>query len=144
MESWPASESCPGRQRTLDAVNEQLEKAIEQMRVSNAALVATRQELHSLTSLLDTMQQEVEMLSHDGARIRTSYFFFVPRYAATSEASRRSMVSSMTPIASTARSRCMMRSRKIAAPGIPLRYRATCLRICGTARGSPSSSTIVR
>jgi PAS domain-containing protein len=73
MESWPASESCPGRQRTLDAVNEQLEKAIEQMRVSNKALLATRQELHALTNLLDTMQQEVEMLSHEVVRLKDGY-----------------------------------------------------------------------
>jgi PAS domain-containing protein len=70
MGSWPASESSPG---TLDAVNEQLEKAIKQMRVSNAALVATRQELHSLASILDTMQQEVEMLSHELKRLKDGY-----------------------------------------------------------------------
>lgn len=70
MGSRPASESSPG---TLDAVNEELEKAIEQMRVSNAALLATRQGLHSLTALLDTMQQEVEMLSHELKRLKDSY-----------------------------------------------------------------------
>jgi PAS domain-containing protein len=54
-------------------VNEQLEKAIEQMRVSNKALLATRQELQSLTALLSTMQQEVEMLSHEVVRLKDSY-----------------------------------------------------------------------
>ena len=54
-------------------VNEQLEKTIEQMRVTNAALLATRQELHSLTTLLDTMQQEVEMLSHELKRLKDGY-----------------------------------------------------------------------
>ena len=49
----PAVEINPGKQEALESVNEQLEKAIEQMRVANEALLTTRQELHSLTTLLE-------------------------------------------------------------------------------------------
>jgi transcriptional regulator of aromatic amino acid metabolism len=70
MGSCPASESSPG---TLDAVNKQLEKAIEQLRVSNAALLSTRQDLRSLTTLLDTMQQEVEVLGYELKRLKDGY-----------------------------------------------------------------------
>jgi transcriptional regulator with PAS, ATPase and Fis domain len=73
MQSVPAGEIGPGEQQALELVNEQLEKAIEQMRVANEALLATQQELQSLTSLLDTMHQEVESLSHELVRLRDGY-----------------------------------------------------------------------
>jgi hypothetical protein len=52
-----------------------LEKAIEQMRVTSEALLATQRELHSLTTLLDTMQHEVELLSHELVRLRDGYVY---------------------------------------------------------------------
>jgi transcriptional regulator with PAS, ATPase and Fis domain len=73
MQSAPASEIAPGKQEALEQVNEQLEKAIEQMRQANEALLATQQELHSLTTMLDTMQQEVQVLSHELVRLRDGY-----------------------------------------------------------------------
>jgi transcriptional regulator with PAS, ATPase and Fis domain len=73
MQSVPAGEIGPGEQQALELVNEQLEKAIEQMRVANEALLATQQELQSLTSLLDTMHQQVESLSHELVRLRDGY-----------------------------------------------------------------------
>jgi transcriptional regulator with PAS, ATPase and Fis domain len=73
MQSIPEGEIGPGKQAALELVNEQLEKAIEQMRVTNEALVATQRELYSLTSLLDAMHQEVESLSHELVRLRDGY-----------------------------------------------------------------------
>lgn len=75
MQSVPAGEISPGKQEALESVNEQLEKAIEQMRVTSEALLTTQRELHSLTILLDTMQQEVELLSHELVRLRDSYVY---------------------------------------------------------------------
>jgi PAS domain-containing protein len=68
-----AGEIEPGKQEGLELVNEQLEKAIEQMRLANEALLATQQELHSLTTLLSTMHEEVEFLSHELVRLRDGY-----------------------------------------------------------------------
>jgi transcriptional regulator with PAS, ATPase and Fis domain len=73
MQSAPAGEIPPGKREALELVNEQLEKAIEQMRIANEALLATQQELHSLTTMLDTMQREVEVLSYEVVRLRDGY-----------------------------------------------------------------------
>jgi transcriptional regulator with PAS, ATPase and Fis domain len=75
MQSVPAGEISPGKQEALESVNEQLEKAIEQMRVTNDALLATQRELRSLTTLRDTMHQEVELLSHELVRLRDGYVY---------------------------------------------------------------------
>ena len=75
MQSAPTGEISPGKQEALESVNEQLEKTIEQMRVTSEALLTTQRELHSLTILLDTMQQEVELLSHELVRLRDSYVY---------------------------------------------------------------------
>jgi transcriptional regulator with PAS, ATPase and Fis domain len=73
MQSAPEIEIAPGKQEALELVNEQLEKAIEQMRLANEALLATQQELHSLTRLVDSMHREVEVLSHELVRLRDGY-----------------------------------------------------------------------
>jgi PAS domain-containing protein len=75
MQSLPAGVISPGKQEVLESVNGQLEKAIEQMRMANEALLTTQRELHSLTTLLDTMQHEVELLSHELFRLRNSYVY---------------------------------------------------------------------
>jgi transcriptional regulator with PAS, ATPase and Fis domain len=75
MQAVPAGEISPGKQEALESVNEQLEKAIEQMRMANDALLATQRELHSLTTLVDTMHQKVELLSHELVRLRDSYVY---------------------------------------------------------------------
>jgi transcriptional regulator with PAS, ATPase and Fis domain len=75
MQSVPTVEISPGKQEALESVNEQLEKAIEQMRVANEALLITQRELHSLTTLVDTMHLEVELLSHELFQLRDSYVY---------------------------------------------------------------------
>ncbi len=75
MQSVPAGEISPGKQEALESVNEQLEKTIEQMRVTSETLLTTQRELHALTILLDSMQQEVEFLSHELVRLRNSYVY---------------------------------------------------------------------
>jgi PAS domain-containing protein len=75
MQAVPAGEIVPGKQEALESVNEQLEKAIEQMRTANEALLATQRELHSLTTLLDTMYQRVDLLSHELVRLKDSYAY---------------------------------------------------------------------
>ncbi len=66
---------------------------------------------------------------------------YVANHAAAAPSSD-AIVSSTTATTSRARSRCTIRSRSIAACGMPFKYRLRCLRICGTARASPSSSTM--
>jgi PAS domain-containing protein len=75
MQAVPAGEIVPGKQEALESVNEQLEKAIEQMRTANEALLATQRELHSLTTLLDTMHQRVDLLGHELVRLKDSYAY---------------------------------------------------------------------
>jgi transcriptional regulator with PAS, ATPase and Fis domain len=75
MQAVPAGEVSPGKPEALDSVNEQLEKAIEQMRVTSDALLATQRELHSLTTLLDVMHHEVEVLSHELVQLRDGYVY---------------------------------------------------------------------
>jgi PAS domain-containing protein len=75
MQAVPAGETRPGKQEALESVNEQLEKAIEQMRMANDALLATQRELHSLTTQLGTMHQKVELLSHELVRLRDGYVY---------------------------------------------------------------------
>jgi transcriptional regulator with PAS, ATPase and Fis domain len=73
MQSLPPKESAPGKHNALESVNKELENAIEQMRLANQALLATQQELHSLTNLVESMQQEIELLNHEVVRLRSGY-----------------------------------------------------------------------
>jgi PAS domain-containing protein len=61
------------KQGDLRIVNEKLEKAIEQLRLTSQALQATNQELCSLNDELEMMNEEVEILSNEVSRLRKGY-----------------------------------------------------------------------
>ena len=73
MQSLPPNESARSKDKDLAVVNRQVENAIEQLRLANQALVATHQELHSLTSLVESMHHELDMLSDEIVRLRAGY-----------------------------------------------------------------------
>ena len=75
MQSLPPNESVPGKDKGLAVVNMQVENAIEQLRLANQALLATHQELYSLTSLVESMHNELDALSDEIARLRDGYAY---------------------------------------------------------------------
>jgi predicted RNase H-like nuclease (RuvC/YqgF family) len=72
MQSLPMKDDSLDKEQapfTLEAVNEPLQQAIEQLRLANQALEATTDEIGALNDQLEMMHEEVESLSREVVRL---------------------------------------------------------------------------